>query len=418
MKVLLIGNGGRESALAWKISQSKLVEKLYIAPGNPGTKAFGENINIKADDIDSLKKFAIDNKIDLTVVGPEVALVLGIVDEFNKENLRIFGPSKEAANLEGSKACAKQFMVKHGIPTAKYGEYTDYNTAVGDLPSFGLPVVIKADGLAAGKGVIIAETAEEARKAVEEILLEGKFGDSGNSIVVEEFLKGIEASMICFVDGKAILPMEAAQDYKKALDQDLGLNTGGMGAYSPSVLFNEKIKEIVDRKVLQPFINGVKKDNLSFKGMIFIGLMIEGEDVKVLEFNVRFGDPETQVLLPRLKNDIIEIFEAAIDQKLSEINLSWTNKKCVTVVLASGGYPEEFQIGFEIKGLDSVNNSDVIVFHAGTKDENQKIITSGGRVLNVTALADSLEECRSKVYQAIEKIDYAGKYYRNDIALM
>lgn len=418
MKVLLIGNGGRENALAWKISLSKLVEKLYIAPGNPGTKTFGENVNIKADDIDNLKRFAIDNKIDLTIVGPEVALVLGIVDEFNKENLRIFGPSKEAASLEGSKACAKQFMIRHGIPTAKYGEYADYKTAVEELPSFGLPVVIKADGLAAGKGVIIAETKEEAKKAIEEILLEGKFGDSGNSIVVEEFLKGIEASMICFVDGETILPMEAAQDYKKALDKDLGLNTGGMGAYSPSVLFNEKIKEIVDRKVLKPFIDGVKKDNLSFKGMIFIGLMIENENVKVLEFNVRFGDPETQVLLPRLKNDIIEIFEAAIDQRLSEINLSWTDKKCVTVVLASGGYPEQFPLGFEIKGLDSVNSSDVIVFHAGTKEENQKIVTSGGRVLNVTALADSLEECRSKVYKAIEKIDFTGKYCRSDIALM
>lgn len=418
MKVLLVGSGGRENALAWKISQSRLVDKLYIAPGNPGTKAFGENVNISVEDIAGLKKFAVDNKIDLTVIGPEVTLVLGIADEFNKANLRIFGPSKEAANLEGSKACAKKFMIRHGIPTAKYGEYTDYKKAVEELPQYGLPVVIKADGLAAGKGVIIAQTKEEAEKAAKEILLDGKFGKSGNLIVVEEFLKGVEASMICFVDGKTILPMEAAQDYKKSKDNDQGLNTGGMGAYSPSVFFTEKIKKVCEEKVLKPFIEGVKKDKLDFKGMIFIGIMIEGEEVKVLEFNVRFGDPETQVLIPRLENDLIEIFEAAIDQRLSDLKLNWSDKKCVSVVLASGGYPEDFPKGFEIKGLDNFKNSEVIVFHAGTEEVNQKIVTSGGRVLNVTALGDSLEDCRKKVYKAIEDIDYHGKYCRKDIALI
>lgn len=412
MKILIIGSGGREHTIAWKLNQSEQVSEIYIAPGNAGTQKVGKNVDIKAEDIDRLLSFALEKRIDLTIVGPEVPLVLGITDLFRKNNLNIIGPDAKGSKLEGSKAFAKEFMMKYKINTAQYKEYTDFNEAKSDLGLYGYPMVMKADGLAGGKGVLIPETKEAAAKALDTLMNSDKFGDAGSKIIIEEFLNGIEASMLCFVDGETILPMETAQDYKRALDGDLGLNTGGMGTYSPSILFDDALKEKVNQEVLKPFIKGVQTEGIDFRGILFVGLMIKGDEIKVLEFNVRFGDPETQVILPRLKTDLYEIFDKMNNKELDEISLEWTDEKAVCVVLASGGYPENYKKGYEIKGLESVD----MVFHAGTRLIEDKVVTNGGRVLGVTSLGESIEVARNKSYEKIKKVEFKDMYYRKDIA--
>jgi len=412
MKILIIGSGGREHTLAWKMNQSKKVKEIFIAPGNAGTKKIGNNVDIKPDDLEGFLKFALKEKIDLTIVGPEVPLVLGIVELFRENNLNIIGPDTKGSKLEGSKVFAKEFMMQYNIKTAKYKEYTDFNEAKSDLGLYGYPMVIKADGLAGGKGVLIPETKKEALDALNTLMKSDKFGDAGSKVIFEEFLEGVEASMLCFVDGETILPMETAQDYKRALDGDLGLNTGGMGTYSPSVLFDKALKEKVQKEILEPFINGVQKEGIDFRGILFVGLMIKNDDIKVLEFNVRFGDPETQVILTRLKTDLYEIFDKMNNKALSTVDLEWSDEKAVCVVLASGGYPESYEKGYEIKGLDGVD----MVFHAGTKVLQDKVVTNGGRVLGVTALGETIESARSKAYEKIKKIEFKDMYYRKDIA--
>jgi len=413
MKVLVIGNGGREHTLVWKMNQSPKVSKIFVAPGNAGTHGIAENVNIKPDDINMLLEFAKSQEIDLTVVGPEVPLVMGITDAFNEAGLRVFGPDKACARLEGSKAYAKEFMIRHSIPTAAYKEYKNAEEAYKDIGIYGFPMVIKADGLAAGKGVVIAQTKEEAQTALKEIMEDRCFGTAGDSVVIEEFLEGVEASILCFVDGKTLVPMESAQDYKKAFDNDLGPNTGGMGTYSPSYVYDDKIRTEVEKNILTPFIDGCIADGLTYKGIIFIGVMITSKGVKVIEFNVRFGDPETQVVLPRMESDIIDIFDAVIDGTLDQTTIKWSDQSAVCVVLASGGYPESYEKGYAIQGLDALTES--MVFHAGTRREEENVLTNGGRVLGVVACGNSVDDARTKVYGEIDRIQFDKKHYRNDI---
>ncbi len=415
MKVLVIGGGGREHALVWKLKQSELVDKVYCAPGNAGTSQIAENVNVSEKDIRGLIDFAKNNEVGLTVVGPELPLVMGIVDEFEKEGLKIFGPNKECAKFEGSKALTKKFLEKYKIPTAKYKQVEDYEEGLLNLEDFGFPVVIKADGLAQGKGVIICENIDMAKNALKEIMVDKVFGESGDVVVIEEFLTGEEASVLCFVDGNNIYPMESARDYKPAFDNDEGLNTGGMGNYSPNRLFDEKLNNKVRQKILNPIMEGFKSEGLDYKGVLFIGLMIENGEPKVLEFNVRFGDPETQSIMLRLDSDLANIMLNTADGMLAEEDIRWTKRHSACVVMVSGGYPESYEKGKEIFGLNDVD-SNVIVFHAGTKTEDGKIVTDGGRVLGVCAVGDSLEEARETVYENIKKISFEGAYYRNDIA--
>ena len=414
MKVLVIGSGGREHAITWKLKQSKRISELFVAPGNAGISEIANIVNIKADDLDGLLEFVKNNKIDLTVVGPEQPLVLGIVDLFKKENLRIFGPDIHGALFEGSKSYSKAFMDGHNIPTAKYREFTNLDAAKEEVGIFGYPFVIKADGLAAGKGVVIVENHAHGIKTIKEMMEYKIFGDAGDKIVFEEFLTGIEASVLCFVDGKTIIPMDSAQDYKKAFDGDLGLNTGGMGAYSPSRLFDKKLENHINETILQPFIKGTISEGIDYKGIIFIGLMIENNIAKVIEFNCRMGDPETQVVLPRMENDLLDVIEACIDGKLDEIKLTWKKEKAVCVVLASGGYPEKYEKGKIITGISDIKNS--IVFHGGTKFEGKNIITNGGRVLSIVSLSESIETSKKESYNNLDKIFYDKKMYRTDIA--
>ncbi|SHK20214.1 phosphoribosylamine--glycine ligase [Paramaledivibacter caminithermalis] len=413
MKVLVVGGGGREHTLVWKLSQSPKVDKIYCAPGNAGIGDMAELVNIKAEDIEGLLNFALEKDIDLTVVGPEVPLVNGIVDKFQEEGLKVFGPNKACAQLEGSKAFAKDFMMRHNIPTAKYREYTNVDEAINDIGVYGYPMVIKADGLAAGKGVIIAQDEKEAYEALNMIMKDKKFGDAGSKVVIEEFLDGIEASILCFVDGETIVPMVSAQDYKKAFDGDKGPNTGGMGTYSPSIVYNDDIKERVKNTILMPFINGLKADGLDYRGIVFIGLMIKDGQPNVLEFNTRFGDPETQVVLSRLKTDLVEIIESILEGKLKDQVIEWSSKKAVCVILASEGYPGTYEKGKAIDGLENVKN--VVVFHAGTKLVDGKVVANGGRVLGVVATGDTINEAREIVYKNIDKINFEGKQYRRDI---
>lgn len=413
MKVLVVGSGGREHTLVWKLSQSPKVDKIYCAPGNAGIGSLAELVNIKAEDIEILLGFALEKNIDLTVVGPEVPLVDGIVDRFEREGLKVFGPNKACSQLEGSKAFAKDFMLRHNIPTAKYKEYTNADEAIKDIGIYGFPMVIKADGLAAGKGVIIAEDKNQALEALNMIMKDKKFGDAGSKVVIEEFLDGIEASILCFVDGETIVPMVSAQDYKKAFDGDKGPNTGGMGTYSPSVIYNDDIKEKVQNKILNPFIEGLKADGLDYKGIVFIGLMIKNGQPKVLEFNTRFGDPETQVVLSRLETDLVEIIESILEGRLRKQKIIWSDKKAVCVILASGGYPEKYEKGKIIEGLESIQ--DAVVFHAGTKSNDNKVVTNGGRVLGVVATADTINDARDIVYKNVDKIKFEGNQYRTDI---
>ncbi len=414
MKILIVGNGGREHTLGWKLIQSDRVDEIFFAPGNAGTASIGKNIPIKAEDIEGLLSFAKDEGIELTVAGPEVPLCDGIADRFEVEGLKVFGPVAASAKLEGSKAFAKEFMIRHNIPTAGYMEFTDAEKALEKVGEFGYPTVIKADGLAAGKGVIIAQSEDEAKAAVESIMKDKDFGESGDKIIIEEFLTGIEASILCFVDGKTMIPMVSAQDYKKIYDDDKGPNTGGMGTYSPSVVYKGDIKKQTEEKVLGPFMDGIKKDGMDFRGVIFIGIMIsEKNEVKVLEFNARFGDPETQVIIPRMKTDLVDVLEACADGRLSEIEIEWSEEVAVCVVLASGGYPGPYVKGEEIKGLES--DFDSIVIHAGTKLEDGKVLTNGGRVMGVVSLGDTVKEARGKSYASVGKISFKGMQYRSDI---
>ena len=415
MRVMIIGSGGREHAIAWKIAKSPKVDKLYCVPGNGGMAEIAECVNLSVEDIDGCVALAKEKQIDLVVVGPEVPLVLGMADAMQAEGIRVFGPNKKCAQFEGSKAFTKDFLYRHHIPTAGYKEYTTYDELVADVGVFGYPMVIKADGLAAGKGVVIPETEEDAKAAMAEMMLDRKFGDAADKVVIEEFLTGIEASILCFVDGNTIRPMESARDYKRAFDGDQGTNTGGMGNYSPNDLFaDETLKKRIEDTILNPIIEGFKADGMDFVGVLFIGLMIKDGEPKVLEFNVRFGDPEAQVVLPRMETDLVDIMEACIDGKLSDITIQWKKEAAVTVVLASGGYPDSYAKGYPISGIDDVE--DCVVFHAGTAIKDGKLVTSGGRVLAVTALGETKDVARNTVYGQIDKIKFKDSFYRKDIA--
>jgi phosphoribosylamine--glycine ligase len=417
MKVLIVGGGGREHAIAWKLAQSPKIDNLYCAPGNAGIAEVAECVALKAEDIDGICNFAKENQIGLTVIGPEVPLSLGIVDALAKQGLKAFGPNQKCAQLEGSKSFTKAFLARHDIPTAGYKEFTDIAELKKAVGFFGYPMVIKADGLAAGKGVVIAEDESSAFNAIDEIMGDRIFGSAGDRIVVEEFLTGIEASMLCFVDGKTIVPMESAQDYKRIFDGDKGPNTGGMGTYSPSLIFDQTLETQIRERILEPTIKGFQKDGLDFKGVLFIGLMITDQGPKVIEFNNRFGDPETQSVLPRMKTDLLEIMEAVVEDRLSGQPIEWSGKKAVCVVMASGGYPGDYEKGKAVSGLDLVDE-DIIVFHSGTKANGSQILTDGGRVLGVTALGDTHEEARKRAYENAAKISFEGAQYRKDIGLL
>ena len=417
MKVLVVGSGGREHAIAWKLKQSPRVEKLYCAPGNAGIADVAECVAVGAEDIERLCKLAVEKEIDLVVVGPEVPLSMGIVDAMNEKGIRVFGPNAKCAQLEGSKAFTKAFLARHDIPTAGYKEFTDKEELLAAVGIYGYPMVIKADGLAAGKGVVIAENEEDAVKAIEEMMGEKIFGSAADKIVVEEYLSGIEASMLCFVDHNTIVPMESAQDYKRIFDGDKGPNTGGMGTYSPSLLFNDELQERIRTEILEPTLAGFQKDGLDFQGVLFIGLMLTDNGPKVIEFNNRFGDPETQSVLARLDSDLLDIFEAVVDNKLAEQEIKWGERRAVTVVLASEGYPGSYPKGREITGLGDVDE-DIVVFHAGTKFADDKIVTAGGRVLCVTATGATHDEARAKAFANVEKIHFDGAQFRRDIGLI
>lgn len=416
MKVLIVGSGGREHAIAWSVAKSPKVDKIYCAPGNAGIAEFAECVNIKAMEFDKLVAFAKENAIDLTIIGMDDPLVGGVVDAFESEGLRVFGPRKNAAIIEGSKAFSKDLMKKYKIPTAAYENFTDPDEAIKYLETAKMPIVLKADGLALGKGVLICNTLEEAKEGVKTLMLDKQFGDAGNEIVIEEFMTGREVSVLAFCDGKTIKCMTSAQDHKRAKDGDQGLNTGGMGTFSPSPFYNDEVEAFCEKYVYQSTIDAMASEGRPFTGILFTGLMITEDGPKVLEYNARFGDPEAQVVLPRMKNDIIDVMEACIDGKLSDVELEFEDNAAVCIVLASDGYPEKYDKGFEIKGLDTFKDKDgYYVFHAGTKFDGDKIVTNGGRVLGVVAKGENLKAARANAYKATEWIDFANKYKRNDI---
>ena len=416
MKVLIVGSGGREHAIAWSVAKSPKVDKIYCAPGTAGIAEFAECVNIKAMEFDKLVAFAKENAIDLTIIGMDDPLVGGVVDAFESEGLRVFGPRKNAAIIEGSKAFSKDLMKKYKIPTAAYENFTDPDEAIKYLETAKMPIVLKADGLALGKGVLICNTLEEAKEGVKTLMLDKQFGDAGNEIVIEEFMTGREVSVLAFCDGKTIKCMTSAQDHKRAKDGDQGLNTGGMGTFSPSPFYNDEVEAFCEKYVYQSTIDAMASEGRPFTGILFTGLMITEDGPKVLEYNARFGDPEAQVVLPRMKNDIIDVMEACIDGKLSDVELEFEDNAAVCVVLASDGYPEKYDKGFEIKGLDTFKDKDgYYVFHAGTKFDGDKIVTNGGRVLGVVAKGENLKAARANAYKATEWIDFANKYKRNDI---
>ncbi len=416
MKVLIVGSGGREHAIAWSVAKSPKVDKIYCAPGNAGIAEFAECVNIKAMEFDKLVAFAKENAIDLTIIGMDDPLVGGVVDAFESEGLRVFGPRKNAAIIEGSKAFSKDLMKKYKIPTAAYENFTDPDEAIKYLETAKMPIVLKADGLALGKGVLICNTLEEAKEGVKTLMLDKQFGDAGNEIVIEEFMTGREVSVLAFCDGKTIKCMTSAQDHKRAKDGDQGFNTGGMGTFSPSPFYNDEVEAFCEKYVYQSTIDAMASEGRPFTGILFTGLMITEDGPKVLEYNARFGDPEAQVVLPRMKNDIIDVMEACIDGKLSDVELEFEDNAAVCVVLASDGYPEKYDKGFEIKGLDTFKDKDgYYVFHAGTKFDGDKIVTNGGRVLGVVAKGENLKAARANAYKATEWIDFANKYKRNDI---
>lgn len=417
MKVLVIGSGGREHAIAYKLSSSPQVDQLFAMPGNPGMAEIATLVEGSVEDLDGILKFVEQKKIDLTVIGPEVPLCMGLADLLEDHGHMVFGPRQQAAKLEGSKAFSKHFMAKHHIPTARYEEVNDYQEALNALEHFDYPVVVKADGLAAGKGVVICEDASQAKTALKEMMVDGIMDGAGRKVVLEEFLEGFECSLLCFVDGKTILPMVSAKDHKQIYDGNQGPNTGGMGSVSPNPFLPEGIEQKLETKILQPFLKGLQEDGLDYRGVVFIGLMIDRQnEPKVLEFNVRFGDPETQSILLRLDTDLCEVMVACAKRTLDQITLKWEEETVACLVLASSGYPGSYPKGLTISGLERVQ--DVIVFHAGTKKVEDELQTNGGRVLNICAYGKDLEEARAKVYQAAEVIDFEGKYYRHDIGLI
>lgn len=418
MKVLIIGSGGREHAIAYALHKSNKVSEIHAIPGNPGISKIGFCHNGSVTDFDYILKFVEEKDIYLTIVGPEVPLCLGLANLLESKGHKVFGPSKEASKLEGSKIFSKEFMMKYNIPTAKYQSYFSYDDAIQSLDSYKYPLVVKADGLAAGKGVVICNTKNDAKNAIKELMLDGILDNAGNNLILEEFLTGYECSLLCFTDGETIIPMVSSKDHKQIFDGNLGPNTGGMGTISPNpFLDEERLNKIFDQKILRPFIKGLKEENLDYRGVIFIGLMINGDNVDVLEFNVRFGDPETQSILLRLDTDLFDIFEAVCDRKLDTIDIKWKKEHSGCVVLASKGYPNNYEKGKLITGLDNISD-DIIIFHAGTKFNGNDIYTNGGRVLNVCALGNSLEDVRNKIYNAIKVIDFEGIYYRKDIGLI
>ena len=416
MDILIVGSGGREHAIAWAAAKSPKADKIYCAPGNAGIAEFAECVDIKAMEFDKLVAFAKEKQIGLTIIGMDDPLVGGVVDAFEAEGLRVFGPRKNAAIIEGSIAFSKELMKKYNIPTASYENFTDPEQALAYLENVKMPIVLKADGLALGKGVLICETLEEAKAGVKTLMLDKQFGDAGNEIVIEEFMTGREVSVLAFCDGKTIRCMTSAQDHKRAKDGDKGLNTGGMGTFSPSPFYTKEVEEFCEKYVYQPTMDAMASEGRPFTGILFTGLMLTEDGPKVLEYNARFGDPEAQVVLPRMKNDMIEVMEACIDGKLSDVTLEFEENAAVCVVLASDGYPEKYEKGFEIKGLDKFKDQDdYYVFHAGTKFDGDKIVTNGGRVLGVVAKGGDLKAARKNAYEATEWIDFANKYKRNDI---
>lgn len=417
MKVLVVGGGGREHAIVWKLAESPKVDKIYCAPGNAGIAELAECVNIGVMEFDKLAEFAKEHEVDLTVVAPDDPLAGGAIDVLEKAGLRAFGPRANAAILEGSKAFSKDLMKKYGIPTATYETFDTPESALEYLETAKMPIVLKADGLALGKGVLICMNREEAKAGVKTLMLDKQFGSAGNRIVVEEFMTGREVSVLSFVDGKTIRIMTSAQDHKRAKDGDQGLNTGGMGTFSPSPFYTEEVDAFCREHIYQPTVDAMKAEGREFKGIIFFGLMLTAEGPKVLEYNARFGDPETQVVLPRMKNDLFEVFEACIDGTLDQVELEFEDNAAVCVMLASDGYPEHYEKGYPISGLEKFKNAEgYYAFHSGTKfDENGRIVTNGGRVLGVTALGKDLKEARANAYQATEWVEFENKYMRHDI---
>lgn len=416
MKVLIVGSGGREHAIAMSVAKSPKVDKIYCAPGNAGIAGVAECVDIKAMELDKLADFASENNIDLTIVGMDDPLVAGIVDVFKAKGLRVFGPRKNAAIIEGSKVFSKNLMKKYNIPTAAYESFTDPAKAKEYLEDCKYPIVLKADGLALGKGVLICNTREEAMKGVKTLMQDKQFGDAGNSIVIEEFLTGREVSVLCYCDGTHIKPMTSAQDHKRAKDNDEGLNTGGMGTFSPSPFYDDVARKFCEDYVFQPTMDAMKKEGRDFVGILFVGLILTPDGPKVLEYNARFGDPEAQVVLPRMKTDIITVMESCIDGKLDEVELEFEDNACVCVILASDGYPEKYEKGKVITGLENFEGKDgYYVFHSGTKFDGDNIVTNGGRVLGITAKGDNLKEARKNAYEATKWVNFDNKYMRNDI---
>lgn len=416
MDILVIGSGGREHAICWSLKKSKDCNKLYCLPGNAGISEIAECVNISVMDFDAIIAFLKAHaNIGMTVVAPDDPLAAGLVDRLEAEGFRAFGPNKAAAIIEGSKAFSKELMVKYGIPTAGYEEFTDYNLACEYVKKSDYPLVVKADGLALGKGVIICNNVNEALTALKDMMIDAKFSSAGNKVIVEEFLVGKEVSILSFTDGKTIVPMVSSQDHKRALDNDMGLNTGGMGTFSPSKIYTDSLAKEVYDTVIVPTMEAMNAENRTFKGVLYFGLMLTDKGIKVLEYNARFGDPETQVVLPRLKTDLLEIFNAIIDERLSEINIEWNDDAAVCVILASGGYPENYAKGvpIEIGKLDD----GIILFHAGTAFKDGRLVTNGGRVIGVTALGDTIEDARKKAYKNIENIKFDKMHYRTDIGV-
>ena len=416
MDILIIGSGGREHTLAWKLAQSKLVNKIYAVPGNPGMEDVATCVSGSVEDNAFLVNFAKENNIDMVVVGPEVPLTNGIVDDMEKVGIPSFGPKKLAAQLEGSKSFSKDIMKKYGIPTAKYEVFTEADKAKAYIEQEGAPIVIKADGLAAGKGVIVAETKQQALDAIDEIMCDKAFGSAGNSVVIEEFMAGEEASVLAFTDGKTIIPMIPSQDHKRAHDGDKGPNTGGMGTYAPAPVVTEDLMETIKSTILEPTIQAMAKEGHPYKGCLYAGLMITSEGPKVVEFNARFGDPETQVVLPLLDSDLGEIMLACINGTLADCDIKWSDKAAVCVVMSAGGYPAKYRKGDEILGLENAAQNNILVFHAGTAKQDTKIVTNGGRVLGVVAQGDDIKSAVDTVYKGIKTIDFKDVYYRKDIA--
>jgi len=418
VKILIIGGGGREHALTWKLKQSSDADRIFCAPGNAGTVQLAENVAISVSDVPALARFAKENHVDLTVVGPDDPLAAGIVDLFVAEGLRIFGPSKAAARIESSKIFAKELMRKEGIPTARAGTFDRSDEAMRFCDELRFPIVVKADGLALGKGVVIAPDGASARSTIDEMMNQGRFGEAGRRVVVEEFLRGTECSLHALVDGENYRLLESARDHKRALDGDVGPNTGGMGAFSPANNWNSNLQSQFGEGIMRPVLRGLRAEGITFRGLLYPGLMITDDGARVLEFNCRFGDPETQAILPRMKSDLLPLLEATIDGKIDNYSIEWDQRPAVTVVLASGGYPGKCEMGKSISGLDEAAKLDGLqIFHAGTKQLNDEIVTAGGRVLAVTALGSTIAAARSRAYEAVARIHFENCHYRRDIAL-